>query len=328
MEIEEAGAADPGTLAEVVGVLNAAETHDAPWVHPWTLTSYSGYLQHGWDGEPPRTFVAREDGAVVGCVEVHTSEWDNTHLAWLWLSVHPDRRGAGRGSELLRFGLDQARAVGRTSVGADGWESAAVQAFAARHGFERRSQAINRRQYLADVDRARLKQLYVDAEAAAAAYDLVRIDGRTPDDLLEAVVTMTAAINDAPTDDLDIEDEVFTAERVRGYEEATLARGLRLHRLVARHRETGELAGHTVVAVDEERPWIGDQHDTSVVRGHRGHRLGLLLKTGMLQWLAEAEPQLESIDTWNAESNDHMIAVNEALGYRVMGRGLQFQRGI
>ena len=46
----------------------------------------------------------------------------------------------------------------------------------------------------------------------------------------------------------------------------------------------------------------------------------------MMQWLAEVEPQLESVDTWNAESNDHMIGVNEQLGYRVLGRGVQFQR--
>ena len=48
----------------------------------------------------------------------------------------------------------------------------------------------------------------------------------------------------------------------------------------------------------------------------------------MLLWLAEAEPQLATVDTWNAESNDHMIAVNEALGYRVMGRELQFQKSL
>jgi hypothetical protein len=46
----------------------------------------------------------------------------------------------------------------------------------------------------------------------------------------------------------------------------------------------------------------------------------------MVRWLAEAEPQLASIDTWNARSNDHMIAVNERLGYRVMGEGVAFQR--
>ena len=46
----------------------------------------------------------------------------------------------------------------------------------------------------------------------------------------------------------------------------------------------------------------------------------------MLRWLREDQPQVVSIDTWNAESNDHMIAVNEQLGYRVMGRGLEWQR--
>ena len=62
-----------------------------------------------------------------------------------------------------------------------------------------------------------------------------------------------------------------------------------------------------------------------MVGAHRGHRLGLLLKADMLRWLAETEPALEAVDTFNAESNDHMVAVNERLGYRVMGRELQYQ---
>ena len=48
----------------------------------------------------------------------------------------------------------------------------------------------------------------------------------------------------------------------------------------------------------------------------------------MLLWLAEVEPQVDTVDTWNAESNDHMIAVNEALAYRVMGRALQYQKSV
>ena len=43
-------------------------------------------------------------------------------------------------------------------------------------------------------------------------------------------------------------------------------------------------------------------------------------------WMREAEPQLETIDTWNAESNDHMIGVDELLGYRVLGREHEYQR--
>ena len=34
----------------------------------------------------------------------------------------------------------------------------------------------------------------------------------------------------------------------------------------------------------------------------------------MMRWLAEAEPQLETIDTFNAESNDHMVARQRAAG--------------
>ena len=48
----------------------------------------------------------------------------------------------------------------------------------------------------------------------------------------------------------------------------------------------------------------------------------------MVRWLAEAEPQTRVIDTWNAESNDHMIGVNEVLGYRIMGRELEFQKSL
>ena len=46
----------------------------------------------------------------------------------------------------------------------------------------------------------------------------------------------------------------------------------------------------------------------------------------MMRWLRDVEPDLETIGTQNAASNDHMIAVNERLGYRVLGRSVEFQR--
>ncbi|WP_230487240.1 hypothetical protein [Nocardioides anomalus] len=97
---------------------------------------------------------------------------------------------------------------------------------------------------------------------------------------------------------------------------------------MARHRDSGRLGGHSVVAVDEETPARGWQHDTAVAQDHRGHRLGLLLKTEMNLWLRDAEPALEVVSTFNAESNDHMIGVNEQLGYRIAGRELEFQRSL
>jgi GNAT superfamily N-acetyltransferase len=328
MEISGYTAEDTATVAEVVDLLNAAGKVDAPWAHPETVRCWTGTVRSGWDGEAPRCFVARDEGRVVGHGTLWLFEYDNRHLAWCDVVVHPDARRRGHGSALLVFLSSSARDHGRRELGTDGWDNPVTRAFARRHRLAQRSTAVQRRQHLDSLDTATTARLHERARAAAAAYGLLRLPGRTPPELLDAVAEMSAAINDAPTDDLDLEDERFPVERIEGYERASEARGRRLYRVVARHRTTGELAGHTVVEVDAERPEIGHQEDTSVVRRHRGHRLGVLLKTEMLRWLAEVEPQLRTIDTWNTESNDHMIAVNEELGYQVLGRELQFQREI
>ncbi len=319
---------DLAMVASAVELENAAHAVDAPWQHDTTVTTMLGRLRFGWDLEPGHRVVGVVDGRVVAIGPVEVSEWDNLDLAWLGVTVHPDARRQGLGRQTLERVVAMATERGRTKLGSDAWDGTPGVAFAESHGFEKKSQAVNRRQHLAEVSFDRIEKLFEEARVAASAYELVRVFGRTPDDLMPAVAEMSASINDAPLDDLDIEDENFAPERIRNYETAQLSRGQRLYRLLARHRETGALGGHTVVAVEEERPTLGDQHDTSVVRDHRGHRLGLFLKTGMNLWLREAEPQLETIDTWNAESNERMIAVNEELGYRAMGRELQFQRTV
>lgn len=164
-----------------------------------------------------------------------------------------------------------------------------------------------------------------EARAKAGGYVVERLTGRTPAGLLPELAEVSASINDAPTDDLDLDDEDYPPERVDAYEIAQELSGSRLYRVLARERATGRLGGHTAVAVEGERPERGHQHDTAVAREHRGHRLGLLLKAEMVRWLAEAEPQLRTVDTFNAESNTHMLAVNDALGYRPVGRMVNYQ---
>src|SRR3954447_1662904 len=321
----------PDDLADVrasLAIRNAAVTVDAPWQHLELEDRFIAQLRHGWDGEPSVHYLMCVHGEPVGTAALTMPQRDNRHLAWVDVRIRPDRRRRGFGRTLVEGMEEEARQAGRTSIGTDGWESAGSSAFATGLGLAPVSSAIDRRQVVGDLDRDRLRALFDEAAAAADGYELVRIKGRLPGDLVEAMVTLVSAINDAPTDDLDVEDEVFTPARLADYEEATLAKGDRLYRLVARHRRSGELAGHTVVTVRGGQPWIAHQHDTAVARGHRGRRLGLLLKAGMLLWLAEVEPGIQTVDTFNAESNRHMISVNEALGYRVMGREIEFQRSL
>lgn len=81
---------------------------------------------------------------------------------------------------------------------------------------------------------------------------------------------------------------------------------------------TGEMAALTQVEADPVHPEWGHQQITAVARPHRGHRLGLLVKAAMLEWLAAAEPTMRRVVTWNAASNKHMVDINEALGLELL----------
>jgi GNAT superfamily N-acetyltransferase len=327
MEILPVSPDDATGRAAALALYEQARETDSPDSIGHTLVSFEGQMRYGWDGEPPLYHAGYEGDEMVGVLAVHMPKYDNTELAWFDVTVAPEHRRRGLGSGLVARGAEIAHAEGRHKLGMDGWDLPATHGFAAKHGYERRSADINRRQVVADLDWDQLDKLYDEARLAAAGYELVRILDAVPDDMLDPVVTMTAAINDAPTDDLDVEDEFFSPERVRAFEHAMITgRNRTLYRTVARHNESGDLAGHSLVGVERDRPSVGWQLDTAVMRAHRGHRLGLLVKIDVLRWLRDTEPALASIDTWNAESNQHMIAVNEAMGYRIVGRGVQFQK--
>ncbi|MBZ5738884.1 GNAT family N-acetyltransferase [Nocardioides mangrovi] len=318
MQLIPVDPADADAVRRLVAVTNAARSVDSPWLHELTEHECVGELRWGWDGDPDEAFLVTVDGTDVAAARYETSSYDNEHLAWFEIEVDPAQRRRGHGSAVLDRLVERAVDEGRTTLGLAGWDAAAAAGFAAAHGFEPKLVEVHRRQYVEGPPDL--------AVPAPPAYELVRWPTPTPAEDLPALAELTAAINDAPTDDLDIEDEVFPPERIAAYERSWAERGHRMYRVVARHRATGALAGQSVVCVDGERPHLAEQHDTSVAHAHRGHRLGVLLKLEVLRWLAEAEPQVREIDTWNAESNDHMVGVNEELGYRVMGRVIDYQR--
>lgn len=320
---------DERDVAGALALMVAAQAVDLPSEAPWTRTGLLADIRYGWDGDPTIVGVRRDKRCrVVGVLEIGFSRWDNTHLGFVGLTVDPEARRQGLGRQLLEAGVDRVRAEGKSLVVTESYNTPAALALCGSLGFERAIMSVKRRQNLMGLDWTALDRLYAGAVAGTPDYEVLHLEGPTPDDLLDGVVTMTAAINDAPIDALEVEDEVFSVERVRAFERGQQERGRRTYRVIARERTTGELAGHTMVSVDRDHPGFGAQFDTSVVRAHRGHHLGLLLKIDMLSWLGDAEPQLRVLDTWNAASNTHMIGVNEQLGYQVVIEALEWQKHI
>jgi GNAT superfamily N-acetyltransferase len=327
VELREITVDDEAAVAAYVAVENACLV-DAPWWPASTVFRQRMRMMHGDGTETARHFLVEHGGETVGRLAVHLPLHDNLDQCWIELAVHPGHRRRGHGGAAMDLAFELAGTEDRVKVGWFGWDNEETRGFATSRDSEVKSVAVCRRQHVLELEPGLAERLFDEAQPHATAYELLRVPGRVPDDLLPAFLDATAAINDAPRDGLEIEDEVFSPERNRAFEDALLASDFRLYRVLARHCRTGDIAGVTSVLVDGETPMHAHQLDTSVVGAHRGHRLGVLLKADMMRWLAEAEPRLEHVDTFNAESNDHMVAVNDRLGYRVMGRELQYQDAI
>ena len=145
-----------------------------------------------------------------------------------------------------------------------------------------------------------------------------------PDEYCGHVAGVFNAFNDAPRGE-GVEPEEWDADRIRERTGRMLRAGhYRGYTVAALHDASGEMAAITQIMIAPEHPEWAYQQLTAVTRTHRGHRLGLLVKTAMLEWLASAEPGVERVATGNSATNEHMIAVNETLGDEVVKPGYRF----
>jgi len=69
---------------------------------------------------------------------------------------------------------------------------------------------------------------------------------------------------------------------------------------VALHVATGQLAGYTELDVPAESDRPVEQVDTLVLKDHRGHRIGMLLKLTNLRELATRFPDHSFVESMNA----------------------------
>jgi hypothetical protein len=142
---------------------------------------------------------------------------------------------------------------------------------------------------------------------------------RAPRELYDDLAALMALMStDVPLGELDWEPEVWDAARWLAKEDNAVTQGRLRYATAARDKRTGRLAGYTDIGVNPRLPEYAGQWDTIVAGAHRGHRLGLLMKAANLQRLRASRPDVRWLNTWNADSNAHMVGINERLGFRPM----------
>ncbi|MFI9771962.1 GNAT family N-acetyltransferase [Streptomyces sp. NPDC052415] len=243
------------------------------------------------------------------------------HLAELELHVAPAHRRLGTGSLLLSEVVAACLAQDRRSLIVEAAADSPGEAFCEKRNF-RQALALNHLILRLDqLDEATVSQV---AEAEHPGYRLTGWTGTVPDDLAAAFATAKNAMNDMPVGDLDYGTENWDADRVRAMAQVIADRGDTLLTLAAVH-DGGAMAGYTEILLPRGTAPRAQQYDTAVVPAHRGHGLGLWLKTAMVRRLRAQHPGVVEIETDNAEDNVHMLAVNHRLGFRSYRRTREFQ---
>jgi GNAT superfamily N-acetyltransferase len=309
---------DPAVIQACHEVTTAGNAADDPFGPPLTLRRVRGWLAH--PVEPMELWVAEgaTAGGIAGWYHLRLPDQENLDWGWLSMAVHPASRRGGVGSALLRHAAMRAAYHGRSALRGSVLQGTAGAAFAARVGATAGLVDARRVLVVGEIPAGHLASLREQATRAAAGYTLVSWEGRTPDQCLAGFAEVLNAANDMPHDPGQ-EEEIWDARRVREQvDDARELRGRHIYTVAAVHAASGEMAAITDVEADPESPGWGYQLLTAVTRPHRGHRLGLLVKTAMLDWLAVAEPQLERIITGNAAVNQHMISINQQLGYELL----------
>jgi len=245
--------------------------------------------------------VARDGETAVGVALAEYPERDNVETAYAEVWVPPELRRQGIGSVLLRVLEQRVVEDGRTCILAEtlrpaGEETSSGREFVLAHG------------YGPDTTNAQ-RELPLPWEPQpgepSGGYTLSAWRGLPPANWLDQYARLRALLNqEAPSGETQLENEYWDADRVR-HEVDQWKRQHRTAQTVVAVAPDGTLAGHTQLLFPDRSAEVY-QWDTLVLPEHRGHGLGLALKQ---QAMIEAADLLAG--------NDHMIAVNERLGYRL-----------
>ncbi|PJJ71737.1 acetyltransferase (GNAT) family protein [Diaminobutyricimonas aerilata] len=333
--IEDADAAD---FIATVDVRNAVEAE--VWGSDegtWTAAE----LLPGWQSEhePHRLFGVRVDGRVVARAMFETRLGEAADTAWVVVQVLPEYRRRGIGTALadrvegvaaesgvrkLIVYTPSADAPGERLVPPTGSGSVpagnAEVRFLLARGY--RLEQVARASRLAlPVPAADLEAHLAAATARAGTdYRVERWTGPTPGDRLgDMAHLITRMVTDAPSAGLEEPADPWTAERVHEEELREQASPTTVLTAAVEHVPSGRLAGYTQLYVPREPHRPVTQGDTLVLREHRGHRLGMVLKIANLLHLEQERPGHPSVLTFNAEENRPMLDVNEAVGFVSIG---------
>ena len=317
-----------GLLAELYAVRGELHAEATPGDPRMPLAGEIASARHPPADEDGLVLTARDAGGAIrgyaSCGWVNLPGWD--HLLQAHVAVLPCARRQGLGRLLLDSAVDVAQRRGlRLVTGRTKDNVPAGAAFCAAMHARQAMVADENRLDLRGADRTLIARWLADGPRRAPAYRLLFVAGPTPPDLADEVASVLNVMNTAPRENLDVGDTLITPELVKQNDEAMSAMGAERRAYYAVDAASGKFVGLTDITVRPELPdrvWVGD---TAVDPAHRGQGLGKWLKAAITQHILDDLPAVRWVITWNAGSNEPMLAINHDLGFRAVAQYTTWQ---
>lgn len=279
------------------------------------------------------SWVVDLDGSTIGRISIDLPQEQGSVAAFWLIEILRDHWGRGIGSAAHDLIEQAVREEGRTTLQSWAEHPAGggpmltpptgygeipndhVARFYSRQGYTleqvERTSAFDLTAPFDEVER-----LLAASLTASTHYRLVQWCAPTPPEFIDGYAWMKSRMStDTPSAALDFDEERWDAARIALHDSRYTDAGSTLQVTAAQHINTGELCAFNELVIPVDHTLASHQEDTLVLKEHRGHRLGTLVKcAGLIAW-RQKMPLSRRVITYNAEENRPMLDINEAIGF-------------
>lgn len=299
-------------LADYYVVVEAEDRPgDPPTPYEMQLADWRNLLPH----LPVTRWILRQDGYIAAVAVAVVETEQNLENGFGRIHVHPERRGQGLARRLATPMFDYLESQGRVRFDTWAKKDEPVEDLLVSLGLKSVYGEKRSRLEISELDLDLMSQWVSRAQDRASDYELRYYRSPLPEHLVEDFCDLAYIMNTAPREDYEVDDEVLTPQMWHDLEKAVAESQCQLHNLIAVHEPSGAFAGYTQIKTQDLEPDLAWQWDTGVHPDHRNKGLGRWLKADMILRIVEEFPQVSRVDTFNAGSNEPMLAINVEMGF-------------